>query len=230
MGAAHDTHDTHEAAFHSTTSSDNGNRRCSAPKSSSRSLVARRMHDVVALALAVSFSPDRCQGIVIAVMPLSGMFQGALGSCTCNSPLHPHWMQVFDYLRASNSPSLTHLLDIYTFTTAISVCSASQNLRRALDLMADMRARGIACNVHTYSALMNVAIKSNEVRSAQASCSPGVPLCSFSEARQRWLVAMAKAVRGGWCCSSAASALHHCQFKERSGDCHQILARMRVVQ
>jgi pentatricopeptide repeat domain-containing protein 1 len=43
------------------------------------------------------------------------------------------------------------------------VCSASQQLQRALDLMAEMRARGITCNVHTYSALMNVCIKCNEV-------------------------------------------------------------------
>lgn len=30
-----------------------------------------------------------------------------------------------------------------------------------------MRSRGISCNVHTYSALMNVCIKSNEVQLAQ---------------------------------------------------------------
>jgi pentatricopeptide repeat domain-containing protein 1 len=72
-------------------------------------------------------------------------------------------VELFDFLRRQNSPEYTHLLDIYTYTTAIAVCSASQQLQRALDLMAEMRARGITCNVHTYSALMNVCIKCNEV-------------------------------------------------------------------
>lgn len=72
-------------------------------------------------------------------------------------------VELFDFLRRQNSPEYTHLLDIYTYTTAIAVCSASQQLQRALDLMAEMRSRGITCNVHTYSALMNVCIKCNEV-------------------------------------------------------------------
>lgn len=38
-------------------------------------------------------------------------------------------------------------------------CGAQQQLRRALELVAEMRSRGIPCNVHTYSALMNVCIK-----------------------------------------------------------------------
>lgn len=72
-------------------------------------------------------------------------------------------VELFDFLRRQTSPEFTHLLDIYTYTTAIAVCSASQQLQRALDLMAEMRQRGITCNVHTYSALMNVCIKCNEV-------------------------------------------------------------------
>jgi pentatricopeptide repeat domain-containing protein 1 len=72
-------------------------------------------------------------------------------------------VELFDFLRRQNSPEYTHLLDIYTYTTSIAVCSASQQLQRALDLMAEMRSRGITCNVHTYSALMNVCIKCNEV-------------------------------------------------------------------
>jgi pentatricopeptide repeat domain-containing protein 1 len=74
---------------------------------------------------------------------------------------------VFDYLRQEGGSETTHLLDIYTYTTAISVCSSSQQLERALELAAEMRSRGISCNVHTYSALMNVCIKSNEVQLAQ---------------------------------------------------------------
>lgn len=49
----------------------------------------------------------------------------------------------------------------------ISACGSHQQLRRALELVAEMKSRGISCNVHTYSALMNVAIKSNEVELAQ---------------------------------------------------------------
>ncbi len=74
---------------------------------------------------------------------------------------------MFDYLRQEGGSETTHLLDIYTYTTAISVCSSSQQLERALELAAEMRSRGISCNVHTYSALMNVCIKSNEVQLAQ---------------------------------------------------------------
>ena len=49
----------------------------------------------------------------------------------------------------------------------ISQCGSHQQLRRALELVAEMRSRGIDCNVHTYSALMNVCIKANELDLAQ---------------------------------------------------------------
>lgn len=52
---------------------------------------------------------------------------------------------------------------MYTYTTMISQCGSHQQLRRALELVAEMRSRGIACNVHTYSALMNVCIKASEL-------------------------------------------------------------------
>lgn len=45
---------------------------------------------------------------------------------------------------------LAHLADVYTYTTAISQCSSHHQLRRALELVAEMRARGVALNVHTY--------------------------------------------------------------------------------
>jgi pentatricopeptide repeat protein len=45
------------------------------------------------------------------------------------------------------------------YTTAINNAGQVQQLRRALELVGEMRARGIPCNVHTYSALMNVCIK-----------------------------------------------------------------------
>ena len=54
-----------------------------------------------------------------------------------------------------------------TYTTMISQCGTQQQLRRALELVAEMRSRGIQCNVHTYSALMNVCIKGERVAAAR---------------------------------------------------------------
>lgn len=71
--------------------------------------------------------------------------------------------QLFDYLRSlPHDHELSHLVDLYTYTTVISQCGSHQQLRRALELVAEMRARGITCNVHTYSALMSVCVKCNE--------------------------------------------------------------------
>lgn len=38
-------------------------------------------------------------------------------------------------------------------------CGGHQQLRRALELVAEMRSRGIEANIHTYSALMSVCVK-----------------------------------------------------------------------
>lgn len=76
-------------------------------------------------------------------------------------------MEVFDWLKSlPPDHELFPLCDVYTFTTAISLMGPSQQLRRALELIGEMRARGLQCNVHTYSALMNVCIK---VRSSSSS-------------------------------------------------------------
>ena len=73
-------------------------------------------------------------------------------------------MEIFDWLRGlKDGHELICLCDVYTYTTMISQCGSHQQLRRALELVAEMRSRGIACNVHTYSALMNVCIKANEL-------------------------------------------------------------------
>eukprot|EP00775_Hariotina_reticulata_P007913 gene7913-8109_t len=45
----------------------------------------------------------------------------------------------------------------------ISQCNSHQQLRRALELVAEMRSRAIPLNVHTYSALLNVCLKANEL-------------------------------------------------------------------
>ncbi|KAK9807258.1 hypothetical protein WJX73_003948 [Symbiochloris irregularis] len=75
--------------------------------------------------------------------------------------------ELFDWLRAlPEGHELGPLCDVYTYTTLISQCGSHQQLRKALELVAEMRGRGIACNVHTYSALMNVCIKANELELA----------------------------------------------------------------
>ena len=45
------------------------------------------------------------------------------------------------------------------FFNCDGVSDEAAQLRRALELVAEMRSRGISCNTHTYSALMNVCIK-----------------------------------------------------------------------
>lgn len=54
---------------------------------------------------------------------------------------------------------LRRLCDVYTYTAAISLCNSPQYADHAMELLADMRARGVERNVHTYTALMNVCIK-----------------------------------------------------------------------
>jgi hypothetical protein len=46
--------------------------------------------------------------------------------------------------------------DVYVYTAAISACLPSRDVNRALELAAAMRGDGVAANVHTYTALMNV--------------------------------------------------------------------------
>lgn len=68
--------------------------------------------------------------------------------------------ELFDWLRSlPENHELAHLCDVYTYTTIISQCGSHQQLRKALELVAEMRSHGVVCNVHTYSALMNVCIK-----------------------------------------------------------------------
>lgn len=76
-------------------------------------------------------------------------------------------VEIFDWLRSLDVTSeLSKLCDVYTYTTMISVCGQQQQLRRALELVAELRSRGIHCNVHTYSSLMNVCIKCGELELA----------------------------------------------------------------
>lgn len=70
--------------------------------------------------------------------------------------------EIFDWVRAlEDGHPLRSLLDVYSYTAAISLCIAVQDVDRALNLANEMKSRGIERNVHTYTALMNVCIKCN---------------------------------------------------------------------
>jgi len=69
-------------------------------------------------------------------------------------------IELFDRLRAlPDGAPLRALCDVYTYTAMISLCIYQQNVERAMELLGEMRARGVERNVHTYTALMNVCIK-----------------------------------------------------------------------
>ncbi len=50
----------------------------------------------------------------------------------------------------------------------ISNCVAQQDMQRALSLSEQMRSKSLERNVHTYSALMNVCIKSGQLQQVSA--------------------------------------------------------------
>ena len=82
----------------------------------------------------------------------------------CRQGLSKRAFEIFDWLRSlDETHELANLCDVYTFTTMVAQCGSHQQLRRALELVADMRSRGIKCNVRTFTALMNVCIKANEM-------------------------------------------------------------------
>jgi pentatricopeptide repeat protein len=84
--------------------------------------------------------------------------------------------ELFDYLRSlPDGHELSALADLYTYTTVISQCGGHQHIRRALELVAEMRGRGIQCNVHTYSALMSVCVKCKCVAPPRAAAWPPPP-------------------------------------------------------
>ena len=91
--------------------------------------------------------------------------------------------QLFDWLRSlSCAHPLAALCDVFTWTAMVSMCMHQQDAARAQGLVADMRARGVAPNVHTYTALMNVCIKCGRLEAAletyqrmrQEGCTPNV--------------------------------------------------------
>jgi pentatricopeptide repeat domain-containing protein 1 len=76
-------------------------------------------------------------------------------------------IELFDALRSLPERHLLRpLCDVYTYTATISLCIYQQNVERAMELLGEMRARGVERNVHTYTALMNVCIKCGKLTTA----------------------------------------------------------------
>jgi pentatricopeptide repeat protein len=57
---------------------------------------------------------------------------------------------------------LRSLCDTFVYTTMVSLCGPHE-VHRALELVAEMETRAVAINVHTYSALLNVCLKANQL-------------------------------------------------------------------
>jgi len=71
--------------------------------------------------------------------------------------------QMFDWVRALPAEhGLARLCDSEAYTTMIALCGPWQQLRRALQLIADMRAQGIECGVQAHTALLGSAVKCGE--------------------------------------------------------------------
>ncbi|KAK9811789.1 hypothetical protein WJX72_010082 [[Myrmecia] bisecta] len=71
--------------------------------------------------------------------------------------------QLFDWVRGLPKEHGLHALcDATAYTTMITLCGPWQQLRRALQLVADMRARSIECGLQAYTALLNAAIKCSD--------------------------------------------------------------------
>ena len=112
--------------------------------------------------MVMALPPD-ASAVAVVHQGLYGLDPGALAALLKELNRNRQWrrsQEIFDWLRQLNpSHPLYPLCTTMTYTTMISQCGPQQALRRALELVAEMRGRGIQCNVHTYSALMNVCIK-----------------------------------------------------------------------
>lgn len=95
-----------------------------------------------------------------ALFQLEGRSCALLLKELARAGLHKRAGELFDWVRnLQGGHPLLSLLDVYSYTAAISLCIVSQNVDRAVTLAGEMQGRGIQRNVHTYTALMNVCIK-----------------------------------------------------------------------
>lgn len=95
-----------------------------------------------------------------ALFQLEGRSCALLLKELARASLHRRAGELFDWVRALEpGHPLQSLLDVYSYTAAISLCISTHDVDRALSLANEMKAHGIERNVHTYTALMNVCIK-----------------------------------------------------------------------
>ena len=71
---------------------------------------------------------------------------------------------------------------MYVYTAMISNCVAQQDMQRALSLSEQMRSKSLERNVHTYSALMNVCIKSGQLQQVSAGRQAAAPMAAAAAA------------------------------------------------
>lgn len=70
-----------------------------------------------------------------------------LAQNSCHSSIPRAW-QLFDWVRGlPEDHALARFCDADSYTTMIALCGPWQQLRRALQLIADMRTQGIECGV-----------------------------------------------------------------------------------
>jgi len=99
-------------------------------------------------------------GIYQSLFQLQGRSCALVLKELARSGLHRRASELFDWVRAlDHGHPLQSLLDVYSYTAAISLCISTHDVDRAVGLASEMKAASIPRNVHTYTALMNVCIK-----------------------------------------------------------------------
>lgn len=141
------------------------------------------VEDLIKIISGLSPNESALQAVAQGLQYLDSSATAALLKELCRQGMPKRAVEIFDWLRGlSEDHELRGLCDVYTYTTMVSQCGSHQHLRRALELVAEMRSRGIKCNVRTYTALMNVCIKANEMELAldvyaqmlQEGCTPNL--------------------------------------------------------
>lgn len=123
-----------------------------------------QVDDLIKMVQQLPASASVVEAITPALSYLDSRAAAALLKGLAKAGLGQRAVDIFDYLRSLPATAEhARLCDIYTYTTMISQCNTHHQLRRAMELVAEMRSRAIPLNVHTYSALLNVCLKASEL-------------------------------------------------------------------
>lgn len=123
-----------------------------------------QVEDLIKMVQQLPASTSVVEAILPGLSYLDSRAAAALLKGLAKAGLGARAVAVFDHLRTlPPTDELAQLCDIFTYTTMISQCNTHHQLRRAMELVAEMRSRAIPLNVHTYSALLNVCLKANEL-------------------------------------------------------------------